>query len=493
MKILNYREGFASNSSSTHSVWFGEGADRVMEELVDNFCYGWQNFALKSKEEITHYIMTQYKNNLFTGEYTDGVDGYKFKYVKSVLASVFGIEPPDELVLEGAVDHQSRLFIPREQNSNGIDIPSPRFTQELLESLTRNSNTVIYGGNDNGDDINVGSRLTRRKDIDSITDLYDGSNIFCRKDGEAWVIFWKDSGRKLRLSFHENAIYTKAIVPELVDLIISNQCDKHCWYCYRGCNKDGNIAKVGVVESVLDDLREMGVLEVAIGGGDILSYPEIGRLCSTAKYMNTNYDIAINTTLYAPMFSDVNTTNLIRTIIDSFSGVAFSIGCCEDVLRVLTRYADDFDDDTKRKISFQTIPELYTDPRELKRVRDLVSRIGFRLVYLGLKETGRAANIPQWRLGHIKEMRDKFEEWIKVNGWNPIGIDTQFVKNFPQIKDMDGQNFKWMVTEHEGKFSCCIDLPNKKMSESSYSGELFDIHPDTFSFDEEFLEIFSKF
>ena len=56
MKILNYREGFASNSSSTHSVWFGEGANRIMESLVDCFEYGWEDFALKSEEEIIHYF-----------------------------------------------------------------------------------------------------------------------------------------------------------------------------------------------------------------------------------------------------------------------------------------------------------------------------------------------------------------------------------------------------------------------------------------------------
>ena len=187
-------------------------------------------------------------------------------------------------------------------------------------------------------------------------------------------------------------------------------------------------------------------------------------------------------------------TNIIKTIINSFSGVAFSVERASDIAIILSRYIDNIDHDTRCKISFQTIPELVSSPDELNKIKNIAVDNGFRLVYLGLKETGRAVNIGEWRSNGIKAMRDKFNDWIKTsNYFSPIGIDTQFVKNFPQLKDMDRRNFDWMVTEHEGKFSCCIDLPNKKMSESSYSGELFDISPEDGSFEKTFLEIFSKF
>ena len=56
MKIQNIRYGFATNSSSSHSVVLAPG-------LKDNVCtgelgYGWENFVLATEEEKRKYLFT---------------------------------------------------------------------------------------------------------------------------------------------------------------------------------------------------------------------------------------------------------------------------------------------------------------------------------------------------------------------------------------------------------------------------------------------------
>lgn len=64
-KIIYFRQSFATNSSSSHSVLFFKDDisslinDNVSQVSSDDGTFGWEDFILKSKEEKIKYLHSQ--------------------------------------------------------------------------------------------------------------------------------------------------------------------------------------------------------------------------------------------------------------------------------------------------------------------------------------------------------------------------------------------------------------------------------------------------
>ena len=56
--------------------------------------------------------------------------------------------------------------------------------------------------------------------------------------------------------------------PELLDISITNWCDKGCDICYRNSNKNGKHVSLEDYESIMKQAFENNVLQVALGGGN---------------------------------------------------------------------------------------------------------------------------------------------------------------------------------------------------------------------------------
>lgn len=55
--------------------------------------------------------------------------------------------------------------------------------------------------------------------------------------------------------------------PELMDISITNWCDKGCTFCYKSSTNRGNHMKLSDYKLVIDQAAEMGTFQVALGGG----------------------------------------------------------------------------------------------------------------------------------------------------------------------------------------------------------------------------------
>lgn len=56
--------------------------------------------------------------------------------------------------------------------------------------------------------------------------------------------------------------------PELLDISITNWCDKNCSICYRSSNNEGKIMSLEHYENIISQSSSLGVLQVALGGGN---------------------------------------------------------------------------------------------------------------------------------------------------------------------------------------------------------------------------------
>ena len=62
--------------------------------------------------------------------------------------------------------------------------------------------------------------------------------------------------------------------PELMDISITNWCDKECTFCYRNSSKTGKHMSLEDYKKLIDSAKDMGVFQVALGGGNPNQHPD---------------------------------------------------------------------------------------------------------------------------------------------------------------------------------------------------------------------------
>ncbi len=80
--------------------------------------------------------------------------------------------------------------------------------------------------------------------------------------------------------------------PELMDISITNWCDKGCVFCYKSSTKSGHHMKLDDYKSVIDSAARMGTFQVALGGGNPNQHPDFIEIL---KYTH-EHDIVPNYT-----------------------------------------------------------------------------------------------------------------------------------------------------------------------------------------------------
>ncbi len=115
MKLLNYRLGFAANSSSLHSTWHVEDIQDIQDE-IESMQFEWNAFVCSSKENIRRYLASQYIANI--------IDIIPDEIIFFIINNLFSEisedeyyqydEYIDEKRITALVDHQSLLTLPHD-------------------------------------------------------------------------------------------------------------------------------------------------------------------------------------------------------------------------------------------------------------------------------------------------------------------------------------------------------------------------------------------
>ena len=76
--------------------------------------------------------------------------------------------------------------------------------------------------------------------------------------------------------------------PELIDISITNWCDKGCSFCYKKSSRTGTHLSLDAYKSVLQQAAQMRVLQVALGGGNPNQHPDF---CEILRLTRDEYNI----------------------------------------------------------------------------------------------------------------------------------------------------------------------------------------------------------
>lgn len=443
MNILGFRRGFAANSSSDHSIILvppGKVKDSL-SGLDGDYEYGWSNFTLASASSKHDYIAVQLFHDL--------LPRYGKEITSDITQSIMGAMSAEEIggICEGYVDHQSRWGFPREPIG---DRPNRQFIREMIDFLLKDT-TVILGGNDNED------RHPLRDDYPNVDAPFKEEDSFvCRKDTEFnyWTLFNKYNGNRIRMSWDTAFIDPKgAMAPELVDLKITQRCDKGCPHCYQDSTKEGKHADRDQVCWILENLSRLGVFEIAMGGGEPTEHPEFPYFVDTA----VRYGIVPNvTTGKLKSLATIPLESLAK-----LGKIAVTVSYYSDVQEIM-RYIGNRKE-LAGKMSLQYVMGVMY-PYDIERLFIQASLAQLPITLLGFKRAGRGSSFK----------REKYPDWVgAITKLKPqylcpsIGIDTCLAAESGVGLRALGINPILYGTD-EGRYSLYIDAVEATVDLSSY-------------------------
>lgn len=71
--------------------------------------------------------------------------------------------------------------------------------------------------------------------------------------------------------------------PELIDISITNWCDKGCAFCYKSSTKHGTHMRFSDYKMIIDQAAKMGTFQVALGGGNPNQHPDFIHILEYTK------------------------------------------------------------------------------------------------------------------------------------------------------------------------------------------------------------------
>lgn len=439
MLVHNVRFGFATNSSSMHSIVLMSDKQRVrnMHGSNPDEQYGWNDFCLVNAGEKLNYLGNMFANTLRNR-------------VPEHIATIIARELLNYPVEFYGVDHQSQIMLPFDYKEEFID---EVFLLELVKFLKRDD-VIILGGNDNeyssyNEDILKNNKVF----LSEITDIT--SPFVCRFDPDYnyFTLFNRQTGAKLRISFDENVVADKSSTPELVDMKLTDYCPYGCGYCYQASTSQGAHADTSFVKELLWSLHSHEVFEVAFGGGDPTFHPHFDDLLDSAwrRHIVPNFSTR-NLAFVRDMDSEM--LNKVGGIALSTSGPNID----KELALILSHHGK-----MKSKFSIQIIDGVTNG---IQHILEQCSANHIPVTVLGLKNTGRGKQIVGNSYLH-NTLMNTIELLHEQHRFLRIGVDTTFASRYPEEMEKMKVN-SLLYTTREGVFSCYIDAVRKKIGPSSF-------------------------
>lgn len=514
---ISIRTGFATNSSSSHSIIMSaDGNFPAYDDYSGEYHWDWfvqQDFSAK-----LHYIYAaifdQFNDVKEFAEFLDVPLDEVEKVHNSIYDPSIDHDSVGTINMDNAkmVLHSNKLAILGGNDNSGKPSWAESFSELDSNLLTYATEAYKQLMESNSDVIvlnEYSTKVVAEKDVVTVFCMHDGTKIRYSVDGVGEVY----------LSF-----------PELVDIKITDYCPYGCSYCYQDSTVDGQHADSVHLKSMVDYLSSNGTFELAIGGGEPTLHPEFKQL---VDYVTNKSNMVLNYTTRNLTFFKMPLGEL-KEHLSSIGGFAYSVDTPADIERFaklidywLTLGHDELNRgklNPKYAMENHTVVENYTQV-----IYDLVGKISFQVVlgsmtrddynalvkslydtYMNIKtkigeykESGRSwGKIIREYSGKYMYFRTQYTApTLMLLGYKTTGrgsnsvydysknaiSDISYVFNTINIgidtsaaQHLTSELEKYSIDEHtyytkEGVASCYIDAVANTMADSSY-GTMVDTH-----------------
>lgn len=504
LKVFNLRFGFATNSSSVHSIVVLAPGAHLDDRQVEGSDFGWREFHAASAPAKKKYLAEALYQNLR--------DFHDDRTSRAMVAEWVGAPKDEKGNLADRLGYR-QISLPATWDGKNVD---REFFDQVKCFILRDDVAIVGGCNDREE-----HELPPGKEFDHLfnappaqINTHQGRTV-CRRDPahDYWTLFSRDTGRKVRFSFDENTpAPTKAYAPELVDLKITDYCGAGCAYCYQGSSPAGKHADPKIIARISDVLGELKVFEAAIGGGEPTTHPDFIAILRIlrAKGVVPNFSTrrldwlrdpaprqalldaagafaysaasAREIEAFAALLnslgisrrppgamgrSNLNFDYGIRNLSQPIPGgkTAILSGCALNIFRVLIEIT-----------RFRRAPQVFQQASvhyvigagtDVAAVMAAAYRNGLPLTLLAYKRTGRGKDFPPRNDG---DWLAAMENLLERRKCPELGLDTVLAaQNHDRLQALGIPRI--LYETDEGKFSMYIDAVNGKAGPSSFRGD----------------------
>lgn len=455
LKVLYYRQTFATNSSSDHNVVLLPGGATDHDFLGEDedgrreYRFGWQEFVAGSRDAKLHYLA------LAALDPFERVLGGEA--ARRLLAHTLGL-PSHEF--GGYLDHQSLPCLPSEI---GKEVPRIDFLLEM-KRLLECKDVVIIGGNDNSPpgegDFDPSEDFWRashaKKGVALSFNADSGDPHVARREADHWLIFNTSTGAKIRFRFEATGGVTlprlataRPRAPELIDVKITDYCERNCNFCYQGSTPEGQHCDLREVRHLAHYCQAQEVFEVSLGGGEPTKHPQFLEILETFREFGVVPNFTTATLGWAKKPQG-------QAILEACGAFALTVGHEDDDEELLA-----FRLLHSRKAQANLVMGHASLDRTLLRVKHL-DHEDVPITLLGWKTPRRERTYARKEpyAGWVKRLRDL--------GIHRIGLDTALAVESREELEAAGA-LPWTYDTREGHTSMYIDLVTKQCAPCSYT------------------------
>jgi hypothetical protein len=191
-------------------------------------------------------------------------------------------------------------------------------------------------------------------------------------------------GTKLRTYPSEQK--PKPLLPESIDLKITNSCGLSCFYCHESSSFDGSHANVETINHFINQM--LPGTEVAIGGGNPLIHPELEQIIKTMTERRIIPNITINAGHLTGIV--VQKIKLLRTMGIKGVGLTYHYNCNGG--KIMAAHDDN------------TVIHVVLGIHKLASIRKFLEECrpeSLKLLLLGFKHYGRATGLDEYHKSQI--------------------------------------------------------------------------------------------
>ena len=263
------------------------------------------------------------------------------------------------------------------------------------------------------------------------------------------VIF--DDGTKVRETNDDKFIPE---FPECMDVKITNYCDRNCPFCHEASSTSGEHGDI-LNAKFIDSLNPY--TELAIGGGNPLSHPDLMQFLQNLK----DKKIIANMTINQVHFEQ--NTELIDELIskDLIKGLGVSlVNPTDEFINKISNYKN-------------AVIHVINGVVKISDLEKMCDK-GLKILILGYKQFRKgndyySASV-EFNKTFMKLKLSEILEHFKVVSFDNLAIEQLEIKNLMSEKEWND-----FYMGDDGQFTMYIDMVQKKFTKSSITSERFDL------------------
>lgn len=299
------------------------------------------------------------------------------------------------------------------------------------------------------------------------------------------ALFDENTGKTIRLDGADNCNNWKKSGPELLDISITNYCERNCSFCYRNSSEFGKHMSTSLYRDIINEAKKLKVFQVALGGGNPNQHPDFVDFLKIARENNI-----------VPSYT-TNGDGMTSEILDAtkvYCG-ALAVSWYEPYNNAISLIEECYNRDIKVNIHFVLDADNILKARDLLNL-EIIDKVN-AIIFLNYKPVGQEKRSV---LKSTKELLTFLYDTISFSRCK-IGFDSCMISHLTMIKHSlvlesidycEAARYSAFISEKGIVYPCSFMCGQGLNGESILSKSLLEIWQDSLVFNQIRKTLFSN-